>query len=218
MQQQAATDVISVLVLDDHSLFRRGLVRLLEAEPDIKVVADCATAAEAIERMSATPAGVVLLDYDLGAERGTDFLSAVRSRKVATRVLAVTAGVTQLQAMGMMQYGVAGIFLKADPPELLVQAIRKVAAGEVWFSQNHFRALVERTWEPSQESKSFSPKERAVLRGVVEGLANKEIAAELQASESSVKAVIQQLFAKTGVRKRSQLVRVALERHRDIVT
>lgn len=218
MQQQAASDVISVLVLDDHSLFRRGLVRLLEAEPDIRVVADCATAAEAVARMIATPADVVLLDYDLGPERGTEFLSAMKSRKISTRVLAVTAGVTQLQAMAMMQYGVAGIFLKADPPELLVQAIRKVMAGEVWFSQNHFRALVERTWERSRESKSFSPKERAVLRGVVEGLANKEIAAELQASESSVKAVIQQLFAKTGVRTRSQLVRIALERHRDIVT
>ncbi|HZT36361.1 MAG TPA: response regulator transcription factor [Bryobacteraceae bacterium] len=216
--RQAATDVINILVLDDHSLFRRGLVRLLEAEPDIRVVADCATSAEALACMSATPADIVLLDYDLGPERGTEFLSALKNKGIRARVLAVTAGVSPLHAMAMMQYGVAGIFLKADPPELLVLAIRKIMAGEVWFSQDDFRALVERTWERSRESKNFSPKERAVLRGVVEGLANKEIAAELQASESSVKAVIQQLFAKTGVRTRSQLVRIALERHRDIVT
>lgn len=144
--RQAATDVINILVLDDHSLFRRGLVRLLEAEPDIRVVADCATSAEALACMSATPADIVLLDYDLGPERGTEFLSALKNKGIRARVLAVTAGVSPLHAMAMMQYGVAGIFLKADPPELLVLAIRKIMAGEVWFSQDDFRALVERTW------------------------------------------------------------------------
>jgi two-component system nitrate/nitrite response regulator NarL len=219
MLPRTETDVISVVVLDDHSLFRRGLVRLLEGEPDIRVTADCATTEEAIQHLAAHRTDILLLDYDLGGERGFESILAVKARHIETRILVVTAGVTDHQAAEMVQQGIAGIFLKADPPELLVQAIRKVGAGEVWLTQEHVRILVHGLNEkPHPEPKHFSVREKAVLRAVVEGLANKQIAAELQTSESSVKAALQQLFAKTGVRTRSQLVRIALERYRDIVT
>lgn len=219
MLPRTETDVINVVVLDDHSLFRRGLVRLLEGEPDIRVIGDCATTADAIQHLTAHRTDVLLLDYDLGGERGIECILAVKARHIETRILVVTAGLTDDQAAQMVQQGIAGIFLKADPPEMLVQAIRKVSAGEVWFKQEHVRILVHGYNEkPHSELKHFSARERAVLRAVVEGLANKQIAAELQTSESSVKAALQQLFAKTGVRTRSQLVRIALERYREIVT
>jgi two-component system nitrate/nitrite response regulator NarL len=175
--------------------------------------------AEAIQHLAAHRTDILLLDYDLGGERGLECILAVKARHIDTRILVVTAGVTDHQAAEMVQQGIAGIFLKADPPELLVQAIRKVSAGEVWLKQEHVRILVHGLNEkPQPEPKHFSARERAVLRAVVEGLANKQIEAELQSSESSVKAALQQLFAKTGVRTRSQLVRIALERYRDIVT
>ena len=218
MQHQTAVKSIRVLIVDDHSLFRRGVVRLLESEPDIEIAGSCGTVAEALNLLAANPADIVLLDYDLGAERGSDLVAAMHARGIKAHVLAVTAGVSPRQAMELMQHGVAGIFPKTDSPETLLEAIRKVNTGEAWLKQDHVKMLVQTLNEPpATEEKSFSARERAVLRGVVEGLANKEIAAELQISESSVKAALQQIFNKTGVRTRSQLVRVALDKFRDVV-
>jgi DNA-binding NarL/FixJ family response regulator len=215
---QTATRPISVAIVDDHHLFRQGVVRLLESAPDIQVVGAWPNSTEALAELPSHPADVILLDYDLGSERGTELVIALKERGLRTRTLVVTAGVNAHQAMDLMQQGVAGIFPKTDSPEMLLDAIRKVHSGEAWLKQDHLKLLVQTLSEPAhQEEKSFSARERAVLRGVVEGLANKEIAAELQISESSVKATLQQIFSKTGVRTRSQLVRVALDRFRDLV-
>ena len=216
-QQMLETKTIRVLILDDHSLFRGGVVRLLESEPDMQVSA-CSTVREALDMLTKRPMDVILLDYDLGQERGSDLIPLIGKRGIRARILVVTAGLTARQAMDLMQQGIAGIFPKADSPEALVQAIREVNAGEEWLKQDHLQWLVQDAGETAPNSeKTLTPRERAVLRGVVEGLANKEIAAELQISESSVKAALQQVFNKTGVRTRSQLVRVALDRYRDLV-
>lgn len=216
-QPPAATKPIRVLIVDDHSLFRGGLLRLLESERDMQAQA-CANITEAMEILARQPADVLLLDYDLGSERGSELVALMKERSIRSRVLVVTAGVSGRQAMDLMQQGVAGIFPKTDSPQSLIEAIRKVHSGEAWLKQDHLQLLVQNLNEPSQPGeKALSARERAVLRGVVEGLANKEIAAELQISESSVKAALQQVFNKTGVRTRSQLVRVALDRYRDLV-
>lgn len=217
MQPTVEAKQIRVLIVDDHHLFRSGVVRLLESEPDMHVTA-CATLAEALEIVTHEPVDVILLDYDLGHERGSDLVVLMKERGIRLPVLVVTAGVSSRQLMDLMQHGVAGIFPKADSPEALVEAIRKVYAGEAWLKQDHLQLLVQNISQPAQQSDSpLSSRERAVLRAVVEGLANKEIAAELQISESSVKAALQLVFNKTGVRTRSQLVRVALDRYRDLV-
>jgi DNA-binding NarL/FixJ family response regulator len=218
MQSQTAVKTIRVLIVDDHTLFRRGVVRLLESELDLEVAGSCSTVAEALQILRSQPVDVILLDYDLGAERGSDVIISMKELGIRARTLVVTAGVNARQAMDLMQNGVAGIFPKTDSPETLAEAIRKVHAGEAWLKQDHLQLLVQTLAEPpTSDEKTFSARERAVLRGVVEGLANKEIAAELQISESSVKAALQQIFNKTGVRTRSQLVRVALDRYRDFV-
>jgi len=217
MQQQKTNKTIRVLIVDGHNLFRSGVVRLLESEEDIQVLS-AANVAEALTILSTQPADVILLDYDLGPERGSDLVITMKERGIHARTLVVTAGINARQAMDLMQLGVAGIFPKTDSPDLLVEAIRKVHAGEAWLKQDHLQLLVQNLSEPVQQGdKSMSARERAVLRAVVEGLSNKEIASELQISESSVKAALQQVFNKTGVRTRSQLVRVALDRYRDLV-
>jgi len=108
---------------------------------------------------------------------------------------------------------VGGIFPKHSSPGLLAHAIRKVMAGETWLDQTSIQALVEATQrrEAPDLKKPFTERENQVLQGVFEGLSNKEIGARLDISESSVKAALQQLFQKTGVRTRGQLVRIALE-------
>jgi DNA-binding NarL/FixJ family response regulator len=96
-----------------------------------------------------------------------------------------------------------------------VDAIRKLVAGEAWLDPRAMRSLIAGATGKSEEqrtSQSLTQRERSVLEGVFEGLTNKEIAVQLHVSEGSVKAVLQQLFDKTGVRTRAQLVRIALER------
>lgn len=189
---------------------------MLEAEPDFRIVATCATVIEALQVLDRERVDVVLLDYDLGDEQGTDFLEQARRRRFAGRILMVTAGMNDAGTLRAFESGAAGMFLKHSPPAQLVEAIHKVVNGEMWLDSRAVRSLVSGAQEKSERQQtvqSLSARERNVLKAVFEGLTNKEIAANLQLSESSVKAVLQQLFEKTGVRTRSQLVRIAIEQH-----
>jgi DNA-binding NarL/FixJ family response regulator len=211
MQQQ-----IRILLVDDHSLFRESLSRLLEAEPDFRIVATCAAVSDALTVLKAQPVDVVLLDYDLGDEQGSAFLEEARRQRFQGRILMVTAGMGDAVTLRAFEGGASGVFLKHSPPAQLIEAIHHVMSGEMWLDSRAVRSLVAganvRT-ETANTAQPLSPRERNVLKAVFEGLTNKEIAANMQISESSVKAVLQQLFEKTGVRTRSQLVRIAIEQH-----
>ncbi len=188
---------------------------MLAAEPEFRIVGSCASATEALALLDREKADVVLLDYDLGEEQGLEFLEASKRKHFPGRVLMVTAGMSEAGSFRALENGASGIFLKHSPPAQLVEAIHKIASGEAWLDPKAVRSLVAGASGRSEEqraSQPFTKRERAVLKGVFEGFTNKEIAAGLEISESSVKAVLQQLFDKTGVRTRSQLVRIALEK------
>jgi DNA-binding NarL/FixJ family response regulator len=204
-----------ILLVDDHTLFREALSRWLEGEPDLAMAAHCASVSDALEILRRSPIDIVLLDHDLGQERGFQFLTEVREIGFEGRVLIVTAGMTDAESVKSLDLGAHGIFLKHSSPVLLAEAIRKVMAGETWLDPACIQALVEAAKRPEQAGRNrpFTERESRVLRGVLEGLSNKEIGVRLNISESSVKAALQQLFQKTGVRTRSQLVRIALEEH-----
>jgi DNA-binding NarL/FixJ family response regulator len=204
-----------LLLLDDHALFREGLSRLLATESDFQLVAQCATSAEALQVLAQHPVDLVLLDYDLGQEHGFQFIRKAREAGFTGRMFIVTAGMSDADTVRALGHGVCAIFLKTSPPEQLSQAIRKVMAGETWIDERCIHALVravDRSGE-GETRRQLTERERDVLKGVFEGLSNKEIAAALNISEGSVKSALQQLFVKTGVRTRSQLVRVALEEY-----
>jgi two-component system nitrate/nitrite response regulator NarL len=202
--------------VDDHTLFREGVARLLAAEPDIQLVAHCASTKEAFDILKRSSVDLVLLDYDLGTETGTQFLKRAQQHKFAGRVLMLTAGLSNDVAKDMLALGASGIFLKNNPPAMLSKTIRQIMEGWTCIDQRYLRAVFqsEMRQEPDQKP-SLSNREREVLRAVLEGCGNKEIAARLAVSESTVKAIMQQLFNKTGVRTRSQLVRIALEQYKD---
>ena len=201
--------------MDDHGLFRESLSRLLQAEADFRIAGSCASATEALAVLDQEPIDVVLLDYDLGEEQGSSFLESARQRGFSGHILMVTAGMSDVGTLRALEHGASGIFLKHSPPAQLVEAIHKVAGGEMWLDSRAVRSVVAGASGKSDEQRTSEPlteRERSVLKGVFEGLTNKEIAARLATSEGSVKATMQQLFDKTGVRTRSQLVRIALER------
>ncbi len=206
---------IRILIVDDHALFRDSVARLLAAEPGFLVVGGCSDTADTLGVLARSRVDVLLLDLDLGQEKGGELLRRVRESGFAGQVLMVTAGVSPFEATELVRSGVAGIFLKHDPPALLCQSIREVAEGRVHFDQELLQRAVRRLAGLSPPAaKAFTERERQVVTLVLDGLSNKEIADRLSASESSVKGLLQQLFAKTGVRTRSQLVRVVIEERR----
>jgi DNA-binding NarL/FixJ family response regulator len=204
---------IRLLLLDDHVLFRESLSRLLESEPDFEMSGHCGTSSEALELLRRAAVDVILLDFDLGEDHGSQFISAARRAGYKGRILMVTAGMSAMESSYALQMGASGIFLKHNSPGNLAKAIRMVAAGEMWVDQRVIRAMADgvRYGEEQSIRQSLTEREQEVLRGIFEGLSNKEIAAQIGVSEGAVKATLQQLFQKTRVRTRSQLVRIALE-------
>jgi len=207
--------LVRVLIVDDHTLFRESLSRLLESETEYKIVGTCASVDNALKIIEAEEIDLVLLDYDLGEQPGTQLLNEVRKTGFAGRVLMVTGGMSETAVLHALDRGTAGIFLKNSPLAELIQAIRRVIMGEIWIDPGLVKVLLAGARHHKEQARQevLNVRERKVLRYVFEGLSNKEIGQQLNISEGSVKATLQQLFARTGVRTRSQLVRIAVERH-----
>ncbi len=208
---------IRILIVDDHALFRESLARLLDAEPDLSVVGHCATVSEAQQMLADAEIDVILLDYDLGDDSALDLLRDLEARGQVAKVLFVTAGMRQDIAVRLLECGISGIMLKHVAPGQLLEAIHRVAAGGIFLDRRVIQpAAVDAGLESNRTSsrRAITDRQREVLGGILDGLTNKEIATKLEVSESSIKAVIQELFRKTGVRTRSQLVRYALENPR----
>jgi DNA-binding NarL/FixJ family response regulator len=205
---------IRILLLHDQGLFREGLGRLLRDEPGFQIVASCASTSEALAALERVQADVVLVDYDVGEERGLDFVEELQKLGFDGRVLMVTARMSGGAVLRALERGASGIFMGEGPPSELVKAIHRVVSGDLWLDSEAMKAMVEALRSGEQRIwQHLSARECAVLKAVLEGLTNNQIAVKLQVRESSVKYVIRKLFEKAGVRTRSQLVRVALERH-----
>ena len=207
------TKVTRILLVDDHALFRESVARALALDPQLEVE-HCASIAAALPLLAQRSFDLVLLDHDLGNERASQFLPAARQSGFAGRVLVVTAWVSGTEARRLLQQGVAGIFLKHAPLTELTAGIRTVMAGGNWVDSS-LAAHDESAPAGESTAPQFNDRQRKVLRFVLEGLSNKEIAWRLQISESYVKAILHSLFQKTGVRTRGQLVRVAFEQYED---
>jgi DNA-binding NarL/FixJ family response regulator len=163
--------------------------------------------------LSHSQVDVILLDYDLGDEAGTSLLKYLHETGNHARVLMLTAGMTASATFNALDAGAAGVILKHSGTRQLLDAIAMVSRGEVWWDTGLLRSTRSRENDRSDRKKAheITPRQQTVLRCILDGLTNKEIAARLKASETAVKASIQELFGKAGVRTRSQLVRVAIE-------
>lgn len=208
----------NIALIDDHALFREGLRRVLESEPHMHVVAEVATFAEGMLLFESGPEfDVALIDYQLQGDtsggNGLELLKVLRRNRPAVRALMLTGGLPGEALLEVLKQHRAGVFLKSEPvPELLL-AIDKTLRGDISISSKVTETLLQLSSieAPPSDSANFSERERMVLRLITEGLGNKEIAVHLATSESNVKAILQRLFEKTGVRSRSQLVRYVFE-------
>ncbi len=210
------TGAIGILLIDDHVMFREGLARMLDKEPDFAVAGQAGSATEGLAFLRSTGASVVLLDVDLGPERALDFVKGARAVGFDGRILVVTAGISDQEVVQLVQAGISGILHKHHSTDVLCDRIRRVASGEVCLESDYlgplFRAM-DRTRTPKRAT--LTDRDKAILRCILQGLTNKEIGGRIEISEGAVKASVRHVCEKLGVRTRSQLVKIALEQYKD---
>jgi DNA-binding NarL/FixJ family response regulator len=217
MNEPREDHAIRLVILDQVGLFRVSLGRLLASQPGFEVAGECGTTAEVLEVLERHPIDVILLDFDVYTEAGGDFISAAREAGYQGRFLIIAGSLDVRKSALALKLGASGIFLKSEAPDRLLHAIRAVAAGEVWLDHKVVNLLADELVDrhprlPDRfHAGPLDDRERQVLTGIVGGFSNRKIGEKIGLSESSVKNVVQRLFSKTGVKTRSQLVRIALE-------
>lgn len=200
--------MIRVMVVDDHALFRRGLVRVLEDEGFV-LAAEAASGEEALERIEDHPVDVVLLDLHMPGMGGVE---ATRRLAGQARVLVLTVSDADDDLFAAIRAGAAGYLTKSVEPQLLAQAIRQVAAGKaVLDPEVTAKALEAIRQHPRPNLPQLSRREREVLSLIAKGYANRAIAEALGISEHTVKTYIQRLYEKLGVATRAEAAALAAE-------
>jgi DNA-binding NarL/FixJ family response regulator len=203
---------IRILLLDPNALLRTSLSRVFAAEPDFELVGECAGSRDALDLLKTASPDLVLLESDLGEEHGNDFISLAVDSGYQGRFMVLAASPDARDFAPALKLGASGIFLKSESAARLVHAVRTIANGETWIDPRVLRILAERFPQEEREAPALTQREQKVLDGIAGGLSNRRIGEGIGLSEGSVKAVVQQLFEKTGVRTRGQLVRIAMER------
>ncbi|WP_344476495.1 response regulator transcription factor [Nonomuraea monospora] len=216
--------MIRVLLADDQSLFRAGLAMLLEAEPDIKVIAEAGDGGEAVREARLLQPDVVVMDVRMP---GVDGVEATRliTEDVSSqdpdkpiRVLILTAYNIDAAVGAAIRNGATGFLLKDAAPATLADAVRALAAGDAWLAPPVTRMLLrEFAARPvlsaltPEEMRALTPREREVLSWVARGLSNAEIAGELVIGEATVKTHVARVLMKLGLRDRAQAVAAAYQ-------
>ncbi len=212
---------IKVLIADDHSLLRQGLMRLLELETTLEVVGQAADGEQALERVGALQPDVVLMDINMPKMNGIEATRQLRRRWPQVRVLALTIHDDEGYISEMIRAGARGFVLKDAEPDNLYQAIRRVFDGETYFPSELMEKVMERYHRLNTEygqqrvdrpgEEPLTRRELEVLECIVKGLSNRDIANALFISEKTVKNHITSLLRKLNVTDRTQAAVFAVQ-------
>jgi DNA-binding NarL/FixJ family response regulator len=214
--------MIRVVVVDDQAVIRTGLRTMLEHETDLTIVGEAANGAEAVAVVAGARPDVVLMDVRMPDVDGIDATRRILAARTPSSpaVLVLTTFDDDEYVFGALQAGAAGFLLKDAGPDVLVAAVRTVAAGDALVDPSVTRRLVER-WVALEASSAprpvpaavgtLSAREREILVGLARGRTNRELADDLIVSEATVKTHVSNLLTKLGVRSRVQAVVIAYE-------
>jgi DNA-binding NarL/FixJ family response regulator len=190
---------ISVVLADDHPIVLVGLEAVFRQARDIKLLACCRDGEETLRAVRYHQPDVLVLDIRMPGKTGLEVVSELRRQKLDTRVVLLTAAVDENEVLEAVRLGVRGVVLKEMPPELLLQCIRKVHAGEQWLEKRSFQNAFEKMLRREAAAKAVSiltPRELEVIRMVSSGLRNKEVADRLKISEGTVKIHLHSIYQK----------------------
>ncbi len=213
---------IRILVVDDHTLFRRGLTALLARDAKLKVVGDAGDANEAQRRAAELQPDLILLDNHMPGVNGVDALPALQEAAPAARILMLTVSEDGADLAAALRVGAAGYLLKTAEGDALVSAIVRTIQGESVVAPEMTSKLVaayrgtaapEATaiTAPASPLDGLSPRERDILRGIAQGASNKEIGRDLGIAETTVKIHVQHILRKLNVTSRVHAAVIASE-------
>ena len=192
---------MTVMIVDDHPLMRRGICQLLALEPRLEVVAEANNGTEALAEARRLTPDVILLDLNMKGMSGLDTLKALRHEGISSRILVLTVSDARADIYAMVDAGADGYLLKDSEPEQLLNHILHASAGERVFSGAVENSLATRQYS-ADPFRQLTEREMDVLQEVARGLSNKEIATLLHISEETVKVHIRNLLRKLNVRSR----------------
>lgn len=194
---------ISVVLADDHPLILDALEKVFGLEPDIQVVARCLDGGQTLIALRERHPDILILDIRMPRVDGLEVIRAMRKERLLTRVVLLTAALDAEDVLEAIRLGVRGVVLKEMAPQLLVQCVRKVHAGEEWLERRSVSLALEKLLRREAGTREIAglltPREIEVVRMVAGGLRNKEIATRLSVSEGTVKVHLHHIYEKLGV-------------------
>lgn len=194
---------IQVLIVDDHSVVRRGLRMFLEDDPELQIVGEARDGAEAVAQAQALKPDVVLMDLLMPVMDGIAATGAIRAHLPDTEVIALTSVLEDASVVGAVNAGAIGYLLKDTRSDELCRAIKAAAAGQVQLSPGAAARLLREVRAP-ESPEALTVRETDVLRLLAEGKANRQIAAHLTIGENTVRTHVSSILAKLGVQSRTQ--------------
>lgn len=206
MSSTSAPSVIRIMLVDDHILMRMGLASATNNEPDMRVVAEAEDGIEAVECYRQHRPDVVILDLRMPKRNGIETISQLRREFASARILILSNYSSGDEVAAAIQAGASGYAVKDMPLDVLLDAIRRVHAGEQFIPTEIARRLAGRMLS------QLSPRELDVLALIGRGKSNKEIASALHLVEGTVKVHVTNILAKLGVADRTQAVLSAVKR------
>jgi two-component system NarL family response regulator len=211
-------EMLRVLIVDDHALFRRGLQMVLASEPDIDVVGEASDGAEAVEKAKALKPNVVLMDVRMPKRSGIEAAGAIRDELPDAKILMLTMSDEEADLYEAIKAGASGYLLKEISIEEVPDAIRSVWAGQSRISPSmaskllsEFAAMSQRGGDSKAAGAQLTPREMQVLKLVAQGLNNKDIAEKLFISENTVKNHIRNILDKLHLHSRMEAVVYAVK-------
>jgi len=202
--------MIKVLIVDDHAVLRQGLRLILREASDLNVVGEAASGMEAVERTKILAPDIVLLDIQLPDISGVEVARQIRSVRPEARILMLTVSDRSDDLLGALKAGARGYLLKNASAEEVLEAIRRVAAGEAVLPPELTARLIDELAKPEPTSETLTDREIEVLQYLAQGFGNKEIAAALAISENTVKTHVRHILAKLNVRSRAEAAAYAV--------
>ena len=214
-----ADNPIQILIADDHPIFRDGLRRLLESEPNLKVVGEAADGRQAIDMVNTTKPDILLLDVAMPNLPGLEALRELSEAQAQVKVIILTASIERRQMLIALQLGARGIVLKESATQVLMKGIETVQAGGYWVGKASVPDLKELVLqdmptveqEPSGDKWGLTKREMQMVAAIVEGCSNRDMAQKFGVREDTVKHHLTSIFSKLGVSTRLELALFALE-------
>jgi len=206
------TDPIRVMIVDDHSMVRRGLVAYLEDEPDLELIGEATDGQEAVQLCEQAKPDVILMDLVMPGLSGAEATRIIRERWPRVQVIALTSFQERDLVQDALRAGAISYLLKNVSGSDLVETIRAAHAGRSTLAPEAVEALLQPAVLEPSASYDLTPRERDVLALLVEGLTNAEIAGRLGISRSTVKVHVSNTLSKLGVSSRGEAATVAIQR------